>query len=58
MVSALFLDIKHAYDNVHCCTLSDRLKEVGFSGNLRAFVFDMVSSMELEANFGWLDHKD
>jgi hypothetical protein len=36
----------------------DRLKAVGFSGNLLAFVFNLVSSRELEANYGWLDIKD
>jgi hypothetical protein len=29
-VSALFLDIISAYDNVHCGTLIDRLKDVSF----------------------------
>jgi hypothetical protein len=36
----------------------DRLKAVGFSGNLLAFIFGLVSSTELEANYGWLDFKD
>jgi hypothetical protein len=58
MVSALFHDIKHAYDNVHCGTLMDRLKEVGFPGYLLAFIFNVVSSRELEANYGWLGLKD
>jgi hypothetical protein len=57
-VSALFLDIKSAYDNVHCGTLIDRLKAVGFLGNLLAFIFNLVSSRELEANYGWLGLKD
>jgi hypothetical protein len=38
--------------------LIDRLKAVGFSGNLLAFVFILVSSRELEANYGRLDLKD
>jgi hypothetical protein len=33
--------------------LIDRLKAVGFSGNLLAFIFNLVSSRELEANYGW-----
>jgi hypothetical protein len=57
-VSALFLDIKSAYDNVHCGTLLDKLKAVDFSENLLAFFFNLVSSRELEANYGWLDLKD
>jgi retron-type reverse transcriptase len=57
-ISALFLDIKSVYDNVHCGTLMDRLKAVGFSGNLLAFIFNLVSSRELKANNGWLDLKD
>jgi hypothetical protein len=36
----------------------DRLKAVGFSGNLLAFIFNLVSSRELEANYGWLDLED
>jgi hypothetical protein len=47
-VSALFLDVKSAYD-VHCGTLMDRLKAVGFSGNLPVFIFNPASSRELEA---------
>jgi hypothetical protein len=57
MVSALFLNIKSAY-NVHRGTLVDRLVAVGFSRNLLAFIFNSVSSRELEANYGWLDLKD
>jgi hypothetical protein len=38
--------------------LLDRLKEVGFSGNMLAFISNVVSSRELEANYGWLDLKD
>jgi hypothetical protein len=37
-VLALFLDIKRAYNNVHCETSMDRLKAVGFSGNLSGFI--------------------
>jgi hypothetical protein len=37
----------------------ERLKAVvGFSGNLLAFIFNQVSSRELEANYGWLGLKD
>jgi hypothetical protein len=36
MVSALFFDIKIAYDNVHCGNLMERLKAVGFSGKQAA----------------------
>jgi hypothetical protein len=36
----------------------DRLKALGFSGNLLALIFTLVSSKELEANYGWLDLKD
>jgi hypothetical protein len=36
----------------------DRLKAVGFSGDLLAFVFNLVSSRGLEANYGWPDLKD
>jgi hypothetical protein len=50
-VSALFLDIKSAYDNVHCDTLMDRLRTVGFSGNLLAFFFNLVSSREQGAKY-------
>ncbi|PNF30200.1 hypothetical protein B7P43_G08428 [Cryptotermes secundus] len=57
-VSAVFLDIKSAYDNVHCGTLMDRLKAVGFSGNLIAFIFNLVSARELEANYGGVELKD
>jgi hypothetical protein len=32
--------------------------DVDFSGNLLAFTFNLVSSRELEANYGWLDLKD
>jgi hypothetical protein len=55
VVSALFLDIKSAYDDVHCGTLMDRLKAAGFSGKLLAFIFNLVSSRKLEADCGWLD---
>jgi hypothetical protein len=48
-VSALFLDIKSTYD-IHCDTSIDKLEAVGFSGNLLAFIFNLVSSRELEAN--------
>jgi hypothetical protein len=34
------------------------LKAVGFSGNLLAFFFNLASSKELEADYGWLDLKD
>jgi hypothetical protein len=51
-VSALFLDIKSAYDNIHCSTLMDRFKAVGLSGNLLAFIFNLVTLRELEANNG------
>jgi hypothetical protein len=57
-VSALFLDIKSGYDNVLCVTLMDRFKAVGLSGNLLALTFNLLSSRELEANYGWLDIKD
>jgi hypothetical protein len=40
-VSALFLDIKSVYYNVHCGTLMGRLRAVGFSGNLLAFIFNL-----------------
>jgi hypothetical protein len=56
-VSALFLDIKSAYDNVHCSTLMGRLEAGGFSGNLLAFISNLVSWRELEATYGWLDLK-
>jgi retron-type reverse transcriptase len=36
----------------------DRLKAVGISGNLLAFILNLVSSRELEANYGWLGLKD
>jgi hypothetical protein len=36
----------------------DKLKAVGLSGNLLAFNFNLVSSRELEANYGWLELKD
>jgi hypothetical protein len=51
-VSALFLDIKSACDSIYCGTLMERLKAVGFSGNLLAFICNLVSSRELEANYG------
>jgi hypothetical protein len=35
------------YDNVHCGTLMDRLKAVGFLGNLLAFIFNLVTAWEL-----------
>jgi hypothetical protein len=57
MVSAIFLVIKSAYENVHCGTLMDRLKAVGFVGNLLSFMFNLLSR-ELEANYGWLDLRD
>jgi hypothetical protein len=57
-LSALYLNIKSAYDNVHCSTLMDRLKAVGFSGNLLASIFNLVSTRKLERNYGWLDPKD
>jgi hypothetical protein len=57
-VSILFLDIKSAYDNDQCRILMDRLKTVGFSGNLLPFIFNLYSSRELEANYGRLDLKD
>jgi hypothetical protein len=56
-VPALFLDIRSAYDNVQCSTLMDRLKAVGFSGNLLASIFNLVSLRELEASYDWLDLK-
>jgi hypothetical protein len=40
--AAVFLDIKSEC-NVHCGTLMDRLKAVGFSGNLSAFIFHLFS---------------
>jgi hypothetical protein len=57
-VSALFLDIKNANDNVHCGTSVDRLKVVGYSGSLLASIYYLVSSRDLEANYAWLDLKD
>jgi hypothetical protein len=36
----------------------DRLKVVGFSGNQLALIFNLVSSRELETNYGWLNLKD
>jgi hypothetical protein len=36
----------------------DRVKTVGFSGNLSAFIFNLVSSREVEENYGWLELKD
>jgi hypothetical protein len=57
-VSAIFLDIRSAYDNVHCSTFRDRLKAGGFSRNLLALIFILVSSRELEAKYGWPDLKD
>jgi hypothetical protein len=36
----------------------DRLKAIGSSGTLLAFIFNLVSSRDLEANYGWLDLKD
>jgi hypothetical protein len=36
----------------------DRFKAVGFSGNMLAFIFNLVASREDEANYGWLDLKD
>jgi hypothetical protein len=56
-ISALFLDIKSPYDNVHCGTLMDRLKAVGFSGNLLAFILNLVSSRKQGTNYGWLAPK-
>jgi hypothetical protein len=53
----ILFNIKSAYDNVHCSTLLDRLKSVGSSGNLLAFIFNLLSLRELEANYGWLDLK-
>jgi hypothetical protein len=38
--------------------LMDRLEAVGFSGYLIAHIFNLVSSRELEANYGWLDLED
>jgi hypothetical protein len=46
-LSAPFLDITSAYDDIHCSTLMDRLKAVGFSGNLLASIFNLVASREL-----------
>jgi hypothetical protein len=57
-VSALFLNIKSSYDSVRYRTLMNRLKAVGFSGNLLAFICNLVFSRELETNYGWLDLKD
>jgi hypothetical protein len=34
------------------------LKEIGFSGNVIAFVFNLISLRELEKNYGWLDLKN
>jgi hypothetical protein len=36
----------------------DRLKCAGLSGNLLAFIFNLVSPRELEASLGWLDLKN
>jgi hypothetical protein len=36
----------------------DILKAIGFSENLLAFIFNLVSLRELEANYGWLDLRD
>jgi hypothetical protein len=35
----------------------DRLKGIGFSGNLLAFIFNLVSARELEAYYVWIDFK-
>jgi hypothetical protein len=32
----------------------DRIKAVGFSENMLAFIFNLVSEKVLEANYGWL----
>jgi hypothetical protein len=57
-VSAIFLDIKSVYDNVHCGTSVGRLKAVGYSGNLLASIYNLVSSRELGAKYAGLDLKD
>jgi hypothetical protein len=51
----LFCDIRSAYYNVHCNTLLNSFKEVDFSENLLTFIFILVSSRNLEANYRWLD---
>jgi hypothetical protein len=49
--------IKIAYENVCWITLMDRLKVQGFSRNMFAFLFNLVSSRDLEAHYGWVDLK-
>jgi hypothetical protein len=46
-VTALFLDIKSAYDNVCIDILVDRIKEIGMPGNLLAFISNLTSQREL-----------
>jgi hypothetical protein len=51
----LFCDIRSAYCNVHCNTLLNSFKEIDFSENLLTFIFILVPSRNLEANYRWLD---
>ena len=48
----VFLDIKSAYDNVLADVLIEKLKLVGFSSNMLAFVYNFVSSRSLSFKFG------
>ena len=48
----VFLDIKSAYDNVLADVSIEKLKLVGFSSNLLAFVHNLVSARSLSFKFG------
>lgn len=52
---AVFLDIRSAYDNVLAHILIEKLKVLGFSSNLLAFIFNLVSARSLSFNFGDID---
>ncbi|XP_044011968.1 uncharacterized protein LOC122854972 [Aphidius gifuensis] len=51
-VSAMFLDIKGAYDNVLPDLLIDNLKNLGLPGNLLSFIYNLISSRKLHAKYG------
>lgn len=54
-VSAVFLDIQSAYDNVLADVLLERLRILGFPSSILAFIFNFVSSRSLSFKFSDID---
>lgn len=55
ITSAVFLDIKAAYDSVLTDILMDKLVRMGLSSNILAFVHDLIYSRKVTCRFEEID---